>query len=422
MPMDRSNHATLDDRTGTPTAGADAVRADAAPGPGGTAGEQPRAEAPDKRTTADAPERNGAGPDAARPDAGEDGPTAGRPRKRRRRLLIFLLICAVLIAGGAAYYYFFYANGVESTDDAFIDGDIVRISPQVAGELIAVPVTNNASVTPGDILAEIDPGGPQAQLALKKAQLAEAQAAVGQAKAQIEQAQSDVAQKKSALKGAKVQAENARTQADRLKQLSDKARNSAISQQQLDNAESQARQAEASYEEAQTAVSNAQAGVSAAQASLQSARAQVKAAEAAVADAQVTVDRLTVKAPIAGQVVQKNVNVGSYVQPGSQMMAIVPKDLYVTANFKETQLFDIRVGQAVDIAVDAFPDVSFKGTVRSIQHGAGQAFQLLPPQNATGNFVKVVQRVPVRISIDSPDPSQFPLGPGMSVVPTVHTD
>lgn len=120
--------------------------------------------------------------------------------------------------------------------------------------------------------------------------------------------------------------------------------------------------------------------------------------------------------------VQKSVNVGNYVQPGGQIMAIVPDNLYVTANFKETQLEGIKVGQPADLRIDAFPDADFRGTVQSLQRGAGQAFQILPPQNATGNFVKVVQRVPVRIAIDSPSPTDYAIGPGMSVVPTVHID
>ncbi len=132
-------------------------------------------------------------------------------------------------------------------------------------------------------------------------------------------------------------------------------------------------------------------------------------------------NRLT--APVSGQVVNRAVNLGSYVSPGAQLMAIVPDRMWVTANFKETQLELMRIGQTVDIKVDAYPGVEFKGRVDSIQRGAGQAFALLPPQNATGNFVKVVQRVPVRITFirdrNTPDPQRYPIGPGMSVVPTV---
>ncbi|MCQ8783802.1 HlyD family secretion protein [Mangrovibrevibacter kandeliae] len=356
-------------------------------------------------------------------DSAKDEADAARKSKKRRFWLIgFLVLVALLVAGGVAAYWFLYAAHYESTDDAYVDGEIVRVSPEVAGKLVDVTVEENTHVRPGDVLAKIDPAGPQAELALKQAQLGQAQAAVGQAEAQIEQAKTAVAREESNLTGAQATANNARTQADRLQELAKRAGSAAISQQQLDDAQAQAQQAEANLDAAQKSVANAKAGVSAAQAGRAAAQAQVQAAEADVAASQVTVDQLTLTAPIAGQVVQQNVNLGSYVQPGSEIMAIVPEDLYVTANFKETQLADIRIGQSVDISVDAFPDVDFKGKVVSIQHGAGQAFQILPPQNATGNFVKVVQRVPVRISIESPSLADYPIGPGMSVVPTVDID
>jgi membrane fusion protein (multidrug efflux system) len=141
-----------------------------------------------------------------------------------------------------------------------------------------------------------------------------------------------------------------------------------------------------------------------------------------VTQAQVTLGDNKLYAPVSGQVVNRQVNLGSYVGPGTQLMAIVPDHIWVTANFKETQLKLMKIGQPVAIKVDAYPDVQFKGHVDSVQRGAGQAFALLPPQNATGNYVKVVQRVPVRIEFDTkdgPDPRQYPLGPGMSVIPTV---
>ncbi|MEX6505052.1 efflux RND transporter periplasmic adaptor subunit [Jiella sp. M17.18] len=412
--MDRHEQVPDDDTEGERTASPGESAADWTP--------PAPSQAPQARSGAD---DRGSGKDAGSAQPGADEAAEGkakRGRKRRLYLFLFLGVVFLVVAAGAAYYYFFYASQYESTDDAFIDGDIVRVSPQVSGQLVAVPVADNAVVKPGDVLAKIDPAGPMAQLAVQKAQLSEAQASVGEAQAQLQKAKAAVAHDQSAYQAAQVQADNARQQAERYKELANKAGNAAISTQQLDDAEAQARQYEASARAAKTTVASDQAGVTAAEASLQSAKAKVGAAQANVDAAQVTVDNLTVKASIAGQVVQKNVNVGSYVSPGSQMMAIVPRDLYVTANFKETQLSDIKVGQTVDISVDALPDVKFHGTVRSIQRGAGQAFQVLPAQNATGNFVKVVQRVPVRISIDSPSPDKYPLGPGMSVVPTVHID
>ncbi|CAN5229163.1 hypothetical protein BH10PSE15_BH10PSE15_13070 [soil metagenome] len=150
----------------------------------------------------------------------------------------------------------------------------------------------------------------------------------------------------------------------------------------------------------------------------------IAAKQAQVKQANVTLGYLRLTAPVAGQVVNRQVNLGSYVGPGTQLMAIVPDHVWITANFKETQLRDMKIGQPVEIRVDAYPDIKFHGHVDSVQRGAGQAFALLPPQNATGNYVKVVQRVPVRIEFDrgdkdAPDPRKYPIGPGMSVVPTV---
>ena len=168
---------------------------------------------------------------------------------------------------------------------------------------------------------------------------------------------------------------------------------------------------------------SAAANVLVARRQVDTSRAQIAAAEARVKQTDVTINDLRLTAPVSGQVVNRMVNVGSYVSPGQQLMAIVPDALWITANFKETQLEHMRIGQHVDIRIDAFPGIKFEGHVDSIQRGAGQAFQILPPQNATGNYVKVVQRVPVRILFDTgdnrPDPRRYPIGPGMSVTPRV---
>ena len=197
----------------------------------------------------------------------------------------------------------------------------------------------------------------------------------------------------------------------------------AAAPSQIDQARTTAESTAAQALGAKRQVATAQANVEATRKTVDAARAQVQAAQARVGQANVTVNNLVMRAPVAGQVVNRQVNLGSYVALGSQLMALVPDRIWVTANFKETQLAHMRLGQHVDIKVDAFPDVKFEGHVDSIQRGAGQAFAVLPPQNATGNYVKVVQRVPVRILFDigggRPDPRYYPVGPGMSVVPTV---
>ena len=196
----------------------------------------------------------------------------------------------------------------------------------------------------------------------------------------------------------------------------------AVAGQQLDQARSTARQTAADAAAAREQIDTAAAQIAVARKQVGAARSVIDAKRALVDQANVSISDLRLTAPVAGQVVNRSVNIGSYVAPGTQLMAIVPDQMWVTANFKETQLTLMKIGQPVDIHVDAYPGVDFKGHVDSIQRGAGQAFALLPPQNATGNYVKVVQRVPVRIVFDAkngPDPKRYPIGPGMSVVPTV---
>ncbi len=358
-----------------------------------------------------------------RSSEGADAPSKAKKGSSRRKTITLIIVAVVVIVavvGGVLYYL--HARQFATTDDAFIGGDVVRVSAQESGTLIAVPVTSNQRVKAGDVLAQIDDSATQAELALRQAQLAQAKTAMGEAQAGITEAQAALAGAKSNAAGAAVTARNARTKADRYAALVDQSGQTAISAQTYDDTLAAADQAEAAADVAATQVKTAESRVTAAEASAASARANIAAAEANVAATQVNVDHMTITAPIDGQVVQNNVNLGSYIAAGTQLMAIVPNDLYVTANFKETQIAQIRPGQTVDITIDAFPDVDFTGTVVSIQNGAGQAFQLLPPQNATGNFVKVVQRVPVRISIDSPALGSYPVGPGMSVLPSIHLD
>ena len=196
----------------------------------------------------------------------------------------------------------------------------------------------------------------------------------------------------------------------------------AVAGQQLDQAHANARQTAAEAAAARRQVRTALANVAVQRRAAAAARAGIDQRRAQVRQAGVTLNDLRLRAPVSGQVVNRQVNLGSYVAPGTQLMAIIPDNLWVTANFKETQLTLMRIGQPVAIRIDAFPDVKFLGHVDSVQRGAGQAFALLPPQNATGNYVKVVQRVPVRITFDikdGPDPRHYPIGPGMSVIPTV---
>ena len=333
--------------------------------------------------------------------------------------IILVAVVATIAIGGTLYYL--HARQYESTDDAFVDAHIVRISPTVAGTLRFVAEADNRHVEPGQLLAVIDAAGTEARVSEAGANAAQAQAQYDQARAQIVAAEATRDQAAAQARAPLATAAKAAEDLARYEALHRLDPN-AVAAQKLDEARAQARSTAAEAAAAQRQVASAQAQVAVAQRQIGASRAVIAARQAQVRQAQVTLGDNRLVAPIAGQVVNRQVNVGSYVGPGTQLMAIVPDHVWVTANFKETQLRQMRIGDPVTIQVDAYPDVEFRGHVDSIQRGAGQAFALLPPQNATGNYVKVVQRVPVRIEFDAktgPDPRKYPIGPGMSVTPTV---
>jgi membrane fusion protein (multidrug efflux system) len=376
-------------------------------------------------------------------------------------VLGLVLVCAAI--GGTVYAL--YARQWEETDDAFIDGNIYPVSTKVAGAMQRVLVNDNQFVNAGDLLAEIDPRDIQARLAEAKAALdaaiadsqaaktnveltrantaatlTQAQAGVQSATAAVETARSQLASAEADV--ASAQAEATRREADEKRFTSLDPR--GVSQAQLDAVRAAADAARAQLTAASKRVAAAKAGVAEAEAKVagangvlaaastseqQIATAEAKArfAEARVTEAQAQVDAAAldlsytrITAPSDGRVTRKSVQEGQYVQVGQTVMAVVPQNFWVTANFKETQLAHMRVGQPVEISVDAFPGRTFHGHIDSFQAGTGARFSLLPPENATGNFVKVVQRVPVKIVFDGDDESQKLLGLGMSVVPEVR--
>ena len=333
--------------------------------------------------------------------------------------IVVVGVVAAIAIGGTLYYL--HARQYESTDDAFVDAHIVRISPTVAGTLRFVADKDNRHVEPGQLLAVIDAPGTEARVSEAGANTAQAQAQYDQAQAQIVAAQATRDQAAAQARAPLATAAKAAEDLARYEALHRLDPN-AVAAQKLDEVRAQARSTAADAVAAQRQVDSADAQITVARRQIGAARAVIAARQAQTRQAQVSLGDNRLVAPIAGQLVNRQVNVGSYVGPGTQLMAIVPDHVWVTANFKETQLRHMRIGDSVTIQVDAYPDVAFKGHVDSVQRGAGQAFAILPPQNSTGNYVKVVQRVPVRIEFDAkggPDPRKYPIGPGMSVTPTV---
>lgn len=352
----------------------------------------------------------------------EDDEDSGPPLYKKPIFWVILIVVAVvLIVGGTLFWL--HKRQYATTDDAFVDAHIVRIAAEVQGKLTQVADVDNRHVRAGTLLATIEPYASAASLDQAKAQAVQADAGIQQAQAQVVSAEAQQRQAEAQARDPEAQAAKAAADLRRYLAL-EKLDPAAVSGSQIDQAREQAASSAAQAAAARRAVDNAAAQVAVASKQVKANEAQEDAAEAQIRSARVTIGHLDIRAPVSGQVVNRNVNLGSYVSAGTQLMAIVPDQMWITANFKETQLTHMAIGQHVDIRVDAFPDLTFDGHVDSIQRGAGQAFALLPPQNATGNYVKVVQRVPVRILFDrprrdSPDPRDYAIGPGMSVVPTV---
>ena len=319
-------------------------------------------------------------------------------RERRGLVLLIVIISAVLLAG--ILLWWLNARQYESTDDAFIDARTVQISPQIGAAIVDVPVNDNQVVEQGAVLARLDDRDFVAQRDQATASVANLQAQIAAQQAKIEQAQKQVTQAEAALTFAQ-------QQDNRYQQL---ARQGTATVEQSQQYKSSLLQSQASYAAAQANAVATEKQIPVLQAQLESAQAQLE-------QATTNLSRTIITAPMAGRVTHLTAAKGNYAAVGSALMMFVPREVWVTANFKETQLDLMRPGQPVDIAIDAYPNKTFKGRVDSVQSGSGTAFSLLPAENATGNFVKIVQRVPVKIVFDSPPDVQ--LGPGMSVVPTV---
>jgi membrane fusion protein, multidrug efflux system len=404
-------------------------------------------------------------PAVAEPEPAEEQPWRGEEHEevsRRQRARSFfrehpnakwwLLAIIIIIAIAAVLVWRYYAVR-ETTDDAQIDGHIAPVSARVSGTAVNVYVEDNVYVHAGDLLAQLDPKDYQVAIARAQSELADAEAnarAAGTgvpvmftstssnlqtAEANLAASQKEVDAAEARLRDAQAQHNLAVQDLARFKQLVQKQE---IPQQRYDTAVSAEQQAAAAVDAAQAGVLTAQSHVRQAEAQVAGAKtvpqqvaitrsragaaeAQVQKARAALEQAQLNLQYTTVRAPVSGIVSKRSVEPGQTVQPGQPLFAIVMiDDLWVTANYKETQLTNMRPGQTATIHVDA-TGKTYKGHVESIGGATGARFSLLPPENATGNFVKVVQRIPVRIAIEPNQDPEHKLRPGMSVEPTVLT-
>lgn len=328
---------------------------------------------------------------------------------------VAIFVCGGLMLIGlvAGVLWYLHARHYESTDDAFIDTRPILVSPQVTGNIVSVAVTDNQIVHVGDLLAKIDPRDYQAAVDQAAAQIRQAEATIknldaqiSAQEAQIEQAGKQVVEAQAAFSFA--QDENARYQ--------DLVKTGSGTVQRAQQAASDFQSKRAALDASIAAKTSAERQIDVLRAQKAAAAAQVDEGRAQKARADANLERTELRATVDGRVAKLTAAVGALAAPGQAIMVVVPLDVWVTANFKESQLADMRVGQPVTISIDAFGR-SYPGHVNSVQAGSGTAFSLLPAENATGNYVKVVQRVPVKITFDQrPD---VELGPGMSVVPTV---
>jgi membrane fusion protein (multidrug efflux system) len=356
-------------------------------------------------------------------DASKNEEKSEEENRRKRRPLIATIgiVVVVLLAAGGIFYWLETRN-LESTDDAYTDGRAINIASQVSGIVLSLDVADNQFVKKDQLLIHIDPrqyvndrDQAEGALATAKAQYAGQQLGAEVARknfpAQLEQAQAQLATAKANL---------AKAQADYNRQQS--LPKPATSQQDVDAATAALKQAQAQVMLADAQVtqnSPVPQRIGETDAQVGQLKGQVEQAQARLDQANLNLSWTLVRAPQDGWITKRNVEAGNYITAGQQIFSIVAPEVWITANFKESQLAYMRKGQPVRITVDAYPSLDLRGHVDSIQLGSGSKFTAFPPENATGNFVKVVQRVPVKIVLDA-TPPECPLGPGMSVEPKVR--
>jgi membrane fusion protein (multidrug efflux system) len=334
--------------------------------------------------------------------------------KRTIGLSLGAVVLLAMIVGGTIWWL--NARDYETTDDAFIDAYTTQMAPRISGQVTKLLFTDNEHVTAGQTLLLIDPRDYQAKLDQAKAQQTSAEATLQQAESQIAVQQANLDQANANVVVAESDFTQAKQDYDRYRALPP----GAVSRQQIDAATAIFHSAEAKLQASRQMVGGAQAQIRTAQAQVQAAKASLQQARANTETAELQLSYCTIVAPVSGIVTHRTVSVGNYVNPGQPLFALVQDGRWITANYKETQLADIRPGQSVDISIDAVPSITFHGKVDSFQAGTGTAFSVLPAENATGNYVKIVQRLPVKIVFDDPRVESYRLSPGMSVEPSIR--
>lgn len=340
-------------------------------------------------------------------------PPAGNAALRTRLILGCIVVVAVLI--GARMWW--RGHYFEETDNAYLDGNVTIVSPRIAGTVGKVLVKDNQRIQAGELLVELDPADHQIKVDQILAQIAQVDAQIAQVNAQVEQAQAETASTEAQVARTTAQSTRAQTDAERYTSLY-AADAKAVSRQEVDTALATRDSASSDLRAQNAQVLASRAKMASVQSSRLSWQAQKKVLEAQLQDARLQLGYNKLIAPVSGRVGKKNIEVGGRIQPGQQVLAIVQDGVWITANFKETQLAGLVPGQQAHVRIDAIPGQHFTGHVESFAPASGAHFSLLPPDNATGNFTKIVQRIPVKIMLDPASAKAFSerLAPGMSAV------
>ncbi len=352
-------------------------------------------------------------------DVSKESATPSSRRSKAGKILLPVAIVLAVVAVVALGYWWTVGRFMQSTDDAYLRADNMTVAPKVSGYVTDVYVGDNATVKAGDPLVRLD--GRQYQAALDQAQ-----ATVDARQADIQRAQAGILQQRAAIEQAKAQQLAAQISSrhaeDEVRRYGPLATTGAESSDQLSVLTSNRDQAQATLAADTAALDQAQARIADLNAQIAQAHAQLEAAQASARQSKLDLEDTLIRSSLPGRVGDRSVRVGQYAQPGTRMMTVVPvQGVYLTANFKETQIGLMRAGQHASVHVDALPDTELRGVVESFAPGTGAEFALLPPENATGNFTKIVQRVPVRIRLDTDDQTRKLLVPGLSVTVKVDT-
>jgi membrane fusion protein (multidrug efflux system) len=337
----------------------------------------------------------------------------------RRPLMIGAVVLIALAAAVFGARWFLVGRYLETTDDAYLQADSVTVSPKIAGYVAEVAVGDNQQVTAGQVLVRIDDRDYKAELAQSEAQLASANADLRNVEAQIVQQKARLAANDAQIASAGALLDYAGSESARYRNL---VESGAVSQQKSQLAQTDLKRSNAALGEAKAMLETARAQLAILETQRDKAAAAIQSAEAMREQSRLRLSFTTITAASDGAVGDRSVRVGQFVQPGSRLITIVPvHDIYLIANFKETQLGHMYRGEHVSFTLDAFPDLTLEGTIDSLAPGTGAQFALLPAENATGNFTKIVQRVPVKIRIDPKALHGVDLRPGLSATATVDT-